>query len=141
MSKKNTKATEERATESDPISLQKMTHQKLTTQLQNDVKLMEIDVNATADHIDLRTSKCQFLNIQKAFAINSDFDVMRAFIKDLPKAELHLHIEGTFEPELILTIAKRKALTSDPKWRTDFQYEDDDEAWCRRLRPVGRRWR
>ena len=29
------------------------------------------------------------------------------FINHLPKAELHLHIEGTFEPELIFAIAKR----------------------------------
>lgn len=29
------------------------------------------------------------------------------FIKAIPKAELHLHIEGTFEPELMLEIAKR----------------------------------
>ncbi len=29
------------------------------------------------------------------------------FISHLPKAELHLHIEGTFEPELIFAIAKR----------------------------------
>lgn len=29
------------------------------------------------------------------------------FIKGLPKAELHLHIEGTFEPELMFAIAKR----------------------------------
>jgi adenosine deaminase len=29
------------------------------------------------------------------------------FITGLPKAELHLHIEGTFEPELMLAIAKR----------------------------------
>ncbi len=29
------------------------------------------------------------------------------FIAGLPKAELHLHIEGTFEPELMLKIAKR----------------------------------
>ncbi len=29
------------------------------------------------------------------------------FIADLPKAELHLHIEGTFEPELMFEIAAR----------------------------------
>ncbi|WP_103070896.1 adenosine deaminase [Aquimarina sediminis] len=29
------------------------------------------------------------------------------FIEDIPKTELHLHIEGTFEPELMFKIAKR----------------------------------
>lgn len=32
------------------------------------------------------------------------------FIAALPKVELHLHIEGTFEPELMLTIARRNGL-------------------------------
>ena len=32
---------------------------------------------------------------------------MKKFIQNLPKAELHLHIEGTFEPELMFAIAKR----------------------------------
>ena len=32
---------------------------------------------------------------------------MIEFIKGLPKAELHLHIEGSFEPELMFQIAKR----------------------------------
>jgi adenosine deaminase len=32
---------------------------------------------------------------------------MREFIKGIPKTELHLHIEGTFEPELMFEIAKR----------------------------------
>lgn len=34
-------------------------------------------------------------------------DALREFIEGLPKAELHLHIEGTFEPELMFEIAKR----------------------------------
>jgi adenosine deaminase len=32
---------------------------------------------------------------------------LESFIKGIPKAELHLHIEGTFEPELMSEIAKR----------------------------------
>ena len=32
---------------------------------------------------------------------------MKTFIANLPKAELHLHIEGSFEPEMMFKIAKR----------------------------------
>ena len=32
---------------------------------------------------------------------------MQTFIHNLPKAELHLHIEGTLEPELMFELAKR----------------------------------
>ena len=35
---------------------------------------------------------------------------MKSFIKNLPKAELHLHIEGTFEPELMFEIARRNGI-------------------------------
>lgn len=35
---------------------------------------------------------------------------MKELIKKLPKAELHLHIEGTFEPELMFEIAKRNGI-------------------------------
>ncbi|MDJ0946135.1 MAG: adenosine deaminase [Kiloniellales bacterium] len=34
----------------------------------------------------------------------------RDFIRSLPKAELHLHIEGTLEPELMLTLAERNGI-------------------------------
>ena len=32
---------------------------------------------------------------------------IKEFIEGMPKAELHLHIEGTFEPELMFEIARR----------------------------------
>ena len=35
---------------------------------------------------------------------------MKKFIENLPKAELHLHIEGSFEPELMFKIAKRNRI-------------------------------
>jgi adenosine deaminase len=36
---------------------------------------------------------------------------MENFISGIPKAELHVHIEGTFEPELMFEIARRNQLT------------------------------
>lgn len=36
---------------------------------------------------------------------------MEQFINNIPKAELHLHIEGTFEPELMFSIAKRNNIS------------------------------
>lgn len=41
---------------------------------------------------------------------------MQNFIENLPKAELHLHIEGTFEPELMFEIAQRNEI--------DLPFED-----------------
>ncbi len=35
---------------------------------------------------------------------------MKSFIEGLPKAELHLHIEGTLEPELMFEIAARNSI-------------------------------
>jgi adenosine deaminase len=37
--------------------------------------------------------------------------LMKSFIENLPKAELHLHIEGTFEPELLFEIAQRNNIS------------------------------
>ncbi|WP_107852405.1 adenosine deaminase [Oceanimonas marisflavi] len=36
---------------------------------------------------------------------------MSAFIEQLPKVELHLHIEGSLEPELVFALARRNGIT------------------------------
>lgn len=40
---------------------------------------------------------------------------LKKLIEGIPKAELHLHIEGTFEPELMFEIAKRNGFNLDYK--------------------------
>tara|TARA_B110000285_G_scaffold71861_1_gene82874 strand:- start:1772 stop:1888 length:117 start_codon:yes stop_codon:yes gene_type:complete len=35
---------------------------------------------------------------------------MKAFIEGMPKAELHVHLEGTLEPEHIFALAKRNGI-------------------------------
>jgi adenosine deaminase len=37
-------------------------------------------------------------------------DALRTFIAGLPKAELHLHLEGTLEPELLFALAERNGV-------------------------------
>ena len=34
-------------------------------------------------------------------------EITRSWINSLPKAELHLHIEGSLEPELMMKLSKR----------------------------------
>ena len=37
-------------------------------------------------------------------------DRLRRYIEDIPKAELHIHIEGTLEPELMFKLAERNGV-------------------------------
>ncbi|EOW3976137.1 adenosine deaminase [Vibrio parahaemolyticus] len=53
---------------------------------------------------------------------------MNAFIQGLPKVELHLHIEGSLEPELMFKLAKRNGIdipySSPIELREAYQFED-----------------
>jgi adenosine deaminase len=66
-----------------------------------------------------------------------------AFIDGLPKAELHMHLEGSLEPELILDLASRNALdlpwTTADQLRAAYQFDNLESflelfwAGCRTL--------
>ena len=47
--------------------------------------------------------------------------LMKNFITNIPKAELHLHIEGTFEPELMFEIATRNGIKLSQKSIKELQ--------------------
>ncbi|MGC9504889.1 adenosine deaminase [Baaleninema sp.] len=53
---------------------------------------------------------------------------MNAFLRDIPKAELHLHLEGTLEPELMFSIAQRNGISlpfeSIESARNAYQFTD-----------------
>jgi len=42
--------------------------------------------------------------------LKDDESGLKSFIDGIPKAELHIHIEGTLEPELMLKLAKRNSI-------------------------------
>ncbi len=53
---------------------------------------------------------------------------MKLFIRGIPKAELHLHIEGTLEPELMFQLAVRNGIllpyTSVEEVRNAYEFKD-----------------
>ena len=57
-----------------------------------------------------------------------NYKKMKSFIEKIPKAELHLHIEGTLEPELIFKIAKRNKIelkyNSVEKFKKAYNFKD-----------------
>ena len=72
--------------------------------------------------VDLRASKTGYLTLDQAAAINASDATLAKFVAGLPKAELHLHIEGTVEPRLMLTIARRNGIA--------IEGADDAERFC-----------
>lgn len=42
--------------------------------------------------------------------VSGDFNKMEAFIHNIPKAELHIHIEGSLEPELMFELAAKNSI-------------------------------
>ena len=72
--------------------------------------------------VDLRASKTGYLTLDQAAAINASDATLANFVAGLPKAELHLHIEGTIEPRLMLTIARRNGIAPEGA--------DDAERFC-----------
>ena len=53
---------------------------------------------------------------------------MDAFIRDIPKVELHIHIEGSLEPELMFALAQRNHISlpypSVDAVRAAYQFEN-----------------
>jgi adenosine deaminase len=53
---------------------------------------------------------------------------LAGFIRRLPKAELHLHIEGTLEPELLLELGRRNGVdlpcSSAEECRAQYRFDD-----------------
>ena len=61
-------------------------------------------------------------------SINQTMKKIIEFIKRTPKAELHLHIEGTLEPELLFKLAKRNNIkipyTSIKEVKSAYNFSD-----------------
>jgi adenosine deaminase len=61
-------------------------------------------------------------------AITNTKEILTDFVGNLPKVELHLHIEGTLEPELLIALAQRNGVDIPYKTieaaRAAYQFED-----------------
>ena len=46
---------------------------------------------------------------------------LASILRSAPKAELHIHIEGSLEPELIFKLAQRNGLTRSEEHTSELQ--------------------
>ncbi len=60
--------------------------------------------------------------------MSSTPDEMRKFIEDLPKAELHVHLEGTLNPTTVLKLAERNNIEIPYKTVEDIQQALDTRS-------------
>ena len=74
-----------------------------------------------------------FFEILLAYAAQRARMSIRTLIERLPKAELHVHIEGCLEPDLVLKLAERNNLQHKLPYKTlaeaeaAFQYDNLQE--------------
>jgi adenosine deaminase len=73
--------------------------------------------------LHVRRKKLQRKRFRKQNELIHSFNIaneMESFIKSIPKAELHLHIEGTLEPEMMFHLSKKN--------RVKIKYKTIEEA-------------
>ena len=58
--------------------------------------------------------------------MNPTSESVEQFIDTLPKAELHMHLEGSLEPELLLRIARRNDIPL--RWQSEAEAPDRKSA-------------
>ena len=66
--------------------------------------------------------------LERSCSVRSDVSDLATFIEGIPKAELHVHVEGTLEPELKLELANRNGLHlpygSADELRAAYRFDD-----------------
>lgn len=61
-------------------------------------------------------------------------DRLREYILGVPKAELHVHIEGTLEPELVFQLAARNGIKLEGTPETLQKKRKNFKVWPRGCR-------
>ena len=75
--------------------------------LSKGAELVMLNRNPNKSEAAIAALKEEFGNFAKVSYIHMD---LAELIKEIPKAELHLHIEGTLEPELMMQLARRNGV-------------------------------